>query len=79
MDRHIQSQGAFDSGVILLEVLTPPNKTITYPHVAQVFRVRRERTDIKSDAKSITYAYGITSVSSADASARQLMAWNRGH
>ena len=76
MDRHIQSQGAFDSGVILLEVLTPPNKTITYPHVAQVFRVRRER---KSDAKSITYAYGITSVSSADASARQLLAWNRGH
>ena len=62
-----------------IEVLTPPKKTINYPHVAQVFRVRRERTDIKSDAKSITYAYGITSVSSADASARQLLAWNRGH
>ena len=60
-------------------MLTPPNKTINYPHVAQVFRVRRERTDIKSDAKSITYAYGITSVSSADASAQQLLAWNRGH
>ena len=41
--------------------------------------MRRERTDIKSDAKSITYAYGITSVSSADASAQQLLAWNRGH
>ena len=62
-----------------IEVLTPPKKTINYPHVAQVFRVRRERTDIKSDAKSITYAYGITSVSSADASAQQLLAWNRGH
>ena len=36
-----------------IEVLTPPNKTINYPHVAQVFRVRRERTDIKSDAKSM--------------------------
>ena len=62
-----------------IEVLTPPKKTIDYPHVAQVFRVRRERTDINSDAKSITYAYGITSVSSADASAQQLLAWNRGH
>ena len=26
-----------------IEVLTPPKKTINYPHVAQVFRVRRER------------------------------------
>ena len=35
-----------------IEVLTLP-KTINYPHVAQVFRVRRERTDLKSDATSV--------------------------
>ena len=62
-----------------IEVLTLLPKTINYPHVAQVFRVRRERTDLKSDAKSVTYAYGITSVSCAEASPEQLLAWNRGH
>ena len=46
-----------------IEVLTLLPKTINYPHVAQVFRVRRERTDLKRDATSVTYAYGITSVS----------------
>ena len=62
-----------------IEVLTLLPKTINYPHVAQVFRVRRERTDLKSDATSVTYAYGITSVSCAEASPQQLLAWNRGH
>ena len=41
-------------------VLTLLKKTINYPHVAQVFRVRRERTDLTSGEKSIG-AYGITS------------------
>ena len=31
-----------------IEVLTPPPHTLTYAHVAQVFRVRRERTNLKS-------------------------------
>ena len=62
-----------------IEVLTTLPKTINYPHVAQVFRVRRERTDLKTDAKTVTYAYGITSVSRAEASPQQLLAWNRGH
>ena len=62
-----------------IEVLTLLPKTINYPHVAQVFRVRRERTDLKSGATSVTWAYGITSVSRAQASPEQLLAWNRGH
>ena len=62
-----------------IEVLTLLPKTINYPHVAQVFRVRRERTDLKTGATTVTYAYGITSVSRAEASPEQLLAWNRGH
>ena len=62
-----------------IEVLTPPPNTLTYPHVAQVFRVRRERTNLKSGEKSVEYAYGITSVAAERGSAQQLLAWNRGH
>ena len=60
-------------------MLTLLPKTINYPHLAQVFRVRRERTDLKSGSKRVTYAYGITSVSAASAAPQQLLAWNRGH
>ena len=60
-------------------VLTLLEKTINYPHVAQVFRVRRERTDLTSGEKSIEYAYGITSVAVKCGSPAQLLAWNRGH
>ena len=62
-----------------IEVLTLLPNTINYPHVAQVFRVRRERTDLSSGTTSVTYAYGITSVAAEDASPKQLLAWNRGH
>ena len=49
-----------------IEVLTLLPNTINYPHVAQVFRVRRERTDLSSGTTSVTYAYGITSVAAED-------------
>ena len=62
-----------------IEVLTPPPNTLNYPHVAQVFRVRRERTILKTGEKSVEYAYGITSVKAEYGSAKQLLAWNRGH
>ena len=44
-----------------------------------MFRVRRERTDLKSGKQSIEYAYGITSVAAKSATPEQLLAWNRGH
>ena len=44
-----------------IEVLTPLAKTLNF-NVAQVFRVRRERTDLKSGEYSVEYAYGITSL-----------------
>ena len=62
-----------------IEVLTPLAKTLNFAHVAQVFRVRRERTDLKSGEYSVEYAYGITSLAAASATPQQLLAWNRGH
>ena len=62
-----------------IEVLTPLKKTLNFAHVAQVFRVRRERTDLKSGEQSIEYAYGITSLAAEGATPQQLLAWNRGH
>ena len=62
-----------------IEVLTPLPNTLNYPHVAQVFRVRRERTILKTGEQSVEYAYGITSVKAKYGSAKQLLAWNRDH
>ena len=62
-----------------IEVLTPLDKTLNFAHVAQVFRVRRERTDLKSGEYSVEYAYGITSLAAESATPKQLLAWNRGH
>jgi predicted transposase YbfD/YdcC len=62
-----------------IEVLTTLDKTLNFAHVAQVFRVRRERTDLNTGVKSIEYAYGITSLAATCAPPQQLLAWNRGH
>ncbi len=50
---------------------------INYPHVAQIFRVTREREVVKTGAKTIEHAYGITSL--AEAGAGELLAFSRGH
>ena len=44
-----------------------------------MFRIRRQRTDLKRNETTISYAYGITSLTADCASAEQLLAWNRGH
>ena len=65
-----------------IEVLTPLPRLINYPHVAQMFRVTRERTDARRNGTgetSIEHAYGITSAPAERASPEQLLAWNRGH
>ena len=65
-----------------IAVMTPLPGLVNYPHVAQIFRVTRERTDARqrgTGETSIEYAYGITSVPEEQASPEQLLAWNRGH
>ncbi len=65
-----------------IETLTPLPGLINYPHVAQIFRVTRKRTDARRNGTgetSIEHAYGITSVPAERASPKDLLAWNRGH
>ena len=62
-----------------VEVMNAYFRMIDYPHVKQVFRVKRYVKQIKTGRESVEYAYGITSVDAQRASAEQLLAWNRGH
>ena len=65
-----------------IAVMTPLPRLINYPHVAQIFRITRQRTDARSDGDGDTtteHVYGITSVPAHRATPEQLLAWNRGH
>ena len=60
-----------------IHVVRPLPGAINYPHVKQIFRVTREWEIVKIGVKTTGYAYGITSLAEADA--RELLAFNRGH
>lgn len=65
-----------------IAVLTPPRHLLNYPHVAQVFRITRQRTDARQGRDRTTtteHVYGFTSVPAQRATPQQLLAWNRGH
>ena len=66
-----------------IRVLTPVRGFLNYPHVAQVVRVTRRRTDARQNGNrkktSREYAYGITSAPASRATPEQLLAYNRGH
>lgn len=56
------------------------NGYLNFPHVGQAFVIERERIDKKTGKSSEPeLAYGITSHSSDDADAEQVLATNRGH
>ena len=62
-----------------IEVMDAYFRMINYPHVKQVFRVRRWRKDTKTKKETVEYAFGITSADRQKSSPQQLLAWNRGH
>ena len=62
-----------------IEVMNAHFRMIDYPHVKQVFRVRRWAKDVKTGKESMEYAYGITSVDDKRATPLKLLSWNRGH
>lgn len=62
-----------------IEVMNAYFRMIDYPHVKQVFRVKRWAKNVKTGAQSTEYAYGITSVDDKRATPEQLLSWNRGH
>ena len=55
------------------------NGYVKFPHVEQCFMVRRERINKKSGAQSTEIAYGVTSLSSKQASPQKVLEDNRGH
>ena len=59
--------------------MTPLRGTVNYPHLAQIFRIERQREICKSGTKSIEITYGITSVPECRGAPEKLLAWNRGH
>ena len=63
---------------------TELNDYVNFPHVAQVFCIRRTTTDLEGKVlkgrKSTTETvYGLTSLSPQQASPARLLAYNRGH
>ena len=59
--------------------MTPLPGTVNFPHIAQIFRIERDREMCKSGKKSTEIAYGITSVPKDRGTPENLLAWNRGH
>ena len=62
-----------------IHVLKPLRGLINYPHVRQIFRVTRKRTQVKTDEESLEVVYGMTSLPPGEAAAERLLALNRGH
>jgi predicted transposase YbfD/YdcC len=58
---------------------TELNDYLNFPHVGQVFAIKREFTDKKSGKYSCEIAYGITSKTPQQADAQHVLATNRGH
>lgn len=63
---------------------TALNDYVDFPHVGQVFCIRRTTTDLEGNVvkgrKSITErVYGVTSLSPQQASPAAVLAYNRGH
>ena len=63
---------------------TELNDYLDFPHVGQVFRIRRTTTDLQGNVvkgrKSTTETvFGVTSLTPQQATAAQVLAYNRGH
>jgi predicted transposase YbfD/YdcC len=58
---------------------TALNGYLTFPHVAQVYKIERQTTDKKSGVTSIEVAYGVTSRSASDACPKTILHKVRGH
>lgn len=55
------------------------NDYLDFPHVGQAFVIERERIEKKTGKRGVELAYGITSRTSDQADARQVLKTNRGH
>ena len=60
-------------------VSTELNDYVTFPHVAQVYKIEREIMDKKTGKVSIEIAYGVTSRNTEEISAKAILHKVRGH
>lgn len=58
---------------------TELNDYVTFPHVAQIYKIEREITDKKSGETSLEIAYGVTSRSVSDISPQKILHTVRKH
>lgn len=62
-----------------LTASTTLNNYLEWPHLGQVFEIKRETEIISKNVTRSETVYGVTSLGSQDASAARLLALNRGH
>ncbi len=60
-------------------VTTELNDYVTFPHVAQVYKIEREIMDKKTGKVSIEIAYGVTSRKAEEISSKKILHKVRGH
>ena len=57
-----------------IQTMTPLRGTVNFPHIAQIFRIERDRETCKSGKKSTEIAYSITSVTEDRGTPENLLA-----
>ena len=63
----------------ILQTSTALNDYLDFPHVHQVFRIKRQVTNLNGENLREEIAYGLTSLTEAKASKEDLLSYNRGH
>ncbi len=58
---------------------TALNDYLDFPYAAQVFRIERERTELKTDKTELEIAYGVTALAPQQANPERLLDLNRHH
>ena len=61
------------------EIWTAPTTTLPFPGAAQVFRIRREVSDLAGRQLSMQVVHGVTSLTAESANAASLAGWVRRH
>lgn len=58
---------------------TALNAYLNFPYAAQVFRIERQRTELKTDKTQLDIVYGITALAPQQANPERLLHLNRHH
>ena len=62
-----------------IQTSTALNDYLRFPHVGQVFRIKRRVTNLRGEKPREEIAYGLTSLTEERSSSSELLCYNRGH